>query len=64
MVEGFYPICGRCKNGVLLPVNLGNGSEVGVKYRCTNLECNARFDEHGYEEFEVETESWKRLADG
>jgi hypothetical protein len=64
MTEGFYPVCGKCKSGVLLPVNMGIGVEQGVKYRCTNPDCNARFDEHGYEFFELESESWKRISDG
>ncbi|UCH88354.1 MAG: hypothetical protein JSV49_08815 [Thermoplasmata archaeon] len=64
MTNGTYPGCGKCKTGVLLPVNLGMGSEQSVRYRCTNPECNARFDEHGYEIFDVESESWKRISSG
>jgi hypothetical protein len=61
MVEGFYPTCGKCKTGILLPVNLSVGSEQGVRYRCTNNDCKARFDEHGYELYDEEAQEWKRL---
>ena len=59
-----YPLCGKCKEGRLVPVNLGKDGDRAVVYRCTNLECNARFDEHGYEIYEVESQEWKRLSQG
>ena len=59
-METFYPVCGKCKVGTLLPVNVGVGSEQGVRYRCTNPDCNARFDEHGYEFYSDDEQDWKR----
>jgi hypothetical protein len=56
--------CGICKSGILVPVNLGTGPERILKYRCSNPQCNARFDEHGYEVFEPATQTWKRLSEG
>jgi len=64
MSEGQYAPCGICKAGLLVPVNLGMGPERILKYRCSNAQCNARFDEHGYEVFETQTQSWKRLSEG
>jgi hypothetical protein len=61
MHETMYPRCSKCGEGVLLPVNLGKGGERTIKYRCTNLRCNARFDEHGYEIFDPEKQIWVRL---
>lgn len=60
--ESFYPKCGLCEKGTLLPVNLGAEGEGQVKYRCTNPECTARFDEHGYETYDPEEEVWIRKA--
>jgi hypothetical protein len=64
MSEGQNAICGICKSGVLVPVNLGKGPERILKYRCSNPQCNARFDEHGYETFEPQAQIWKRLSEG
>jgi hypothetical protein len=64
MTDGQHAPCGICKAGVLIPVDLGAGTERPVKYRCNNPQCNVRFDEHGYEVFEVKTQSWKRLSEG
>ena len=57
--EGFYPRCGICGKGRLLPVNLGS-EEGHIKYRCTDPRCNARFDEHGYEVYSEERQDWIR----
>ena len=61
MIDSFYPACGRCKRGVLLPVNLGMGNDQSVRYRCTNTDCNARFDEFGYEIYDDKTQDWVRV---
>ena len=59
-----YPTCGICNKGTLLPVHMGKGPDRALRYRCTNPECLTRFDEHGYEVFEPETEIWRRFAEG
>jgi len=64
MEDRQHPACGLCKKGVLVPVNLGKGPDRALKYRCTNSECNARFDEHGYETFDPETQTWARIGEG
>jgi hypothetical protein len=64
MADSMYPKCNRCNQGVLLPVDLGKGNEKGVVYRCTNIKCNARFDEHGYSVFDPHTQSWDRITEG
>ena len=58
------PLCSMCGKGVLVAVNLGRGPERFIIYRCTNHQCNARFDEHGYEVFDPEGQTWKKLAQG
>jgi len=55
-----YPRCGLCGKGYLIPVDLGDEDTNYVKYRCTNPECNARFDLHGYELYNEEKQSWVR----
>lgn len=62
--DGMYPKCGRCQEGYLIPVDLGKGNEKGVTYRCTNIKCNVRFDEHGYSVFDENTQTWERITDG
>ena len=57
------PLCSLCGKGVLIPVNLGRGPERFVIYRCTNHQCNARFDEHGYEIYNSKEQVWKKLAE-
>ena len=64
MTEGTYPKCDRCKQGFLVPVDLGKGNEKGVTYRCTNLQCNVKFDEHGYSLFDPNTQTWERITQG
>lgn len=59
-MESMYPRCGICGNGFLLPVNMGKEGDRGIKYRCTNPECNVRFDEHGYERYDAEEHEWQR----
>ena len=56
--------CSLCQKGVLMPVNLGKGPERFVVYRCSNHRCNARFDEHGYEVYDTQKQSWEKLAQG
>ncbi len=58
------PTCSLCGKGALVPVNLGKNLERFVIYRCTNHECNARFDEHGYELYDMDKQVWKKLAQG
>lgn len=55
-----YPKCGVCEKGTLIPVNLGTGGERIIMYRCTNAQCNVRFDEHGYETYDEENNEWVR----
>jgi hypothetical protein len=57
--DSIYPTCGKCGKGKLIPVNLGKTEDKKVVYRCTNPECNHKFDEHGYSIFEVESQDWK-----
>ena len=63
MAEAMYSRCGICDKGLLLPVNLGQGGEKGITYRCTNRTCNAKFDEHGYELFDPESQMWVRKSE-
>ncbi len=60
----YYPKCGCCGTGRLIPVDMGNGSERTIKYRCTNPECSVRFDIYGYETYDTETQRWQRLTEG
>ena len=60
MEEGQHTLCRLCKEGLLIPVNLGKGPDRSLKYRCTNPECGARFDEHGYEVYNEEKQDWER----
>ena len=60
-MDSMYPGCGICDRGTLLPVNMGREGERCIIYRCTNRECNARFDEHGYERYSEEAQDWIRL---
>jgi len=64
MTEGIYPKCNRCGTGILIPVNLGESNKKGVIYRCTNLQCNAKFDEHGYSVYNPQTMNWERISEG
>ena len=60
--EGSYPICGVCGKGRLIPVAMLETQEGRlVRYRCTNPECNVRFDQHGYERYDPEKQDWVRL---
>lgn len=61
---GGYPPCGLCGKGLLVPVHMGKGPDRPLTYRCTNPACLTRFDEHGYETFDAESETWKRVAEG
>jgi hypothetical protein len=45
-------------------VNLGKGPERFLVYRCSNHECNARFDEHGYELYDSDKQAWEKLSEG
>ena len=58
------PVCSLCNKGLLIPVNLGKSTDRSVKYRCTNSECNARFDEHGYELYNPKNHEWEKQAEG
>jgi hypothetical protein len=64
MTDGMYPECGRCKKGILTPVNLGESNKKSVIYRCNNLKCNAKFDEHGYSVYNSDTLTWERITEG
>ena len=64
MEEGKHAQCGLCNKGLLIPVNLGKGPDRSLKYRCNNPECNARFDEHGYETYNEEKQDWERPTKG
>jgi hypothetical protein len=64
MSEGMYPKCGRCGIGILVPVNLGETNRKSVVYRCTNIKCNAKLDEHGYSIFDTQTLTWERITEG
>ncbi len=57
-------VCGVCGKGTLIVVNLGKGPERILRYRCSNPDCNVRFDEHGYERYNMEAQDWERLAEG
>ena len=58
--NNFYPRCGICGKGTLLPVNMGNEEDPAVKYACTNPKCCARFDQYGYETYDPEAKAWVR----
>lgn len=52
------PICGK---GFLIPVTIGSGEDRDVSYRCTEPTCGIRFDKHGYERYNEDTQDWDRL---
>lgn len=56
--------CGVCGKGDLIPVHLGKGGDRAIRYRCTNKDCNIRFDEHGYERYDENKQDWVRLEIG
>lgn len=62
IIDSMYPSCGICKKGTLLPVNMGREGERCIIYRCTDHECNVRFDEHGYERYDDNLQDWVRLG--
>ena len=64
MTDGIYTKCNRCGIGILVPVNLGESNKKSVVYRCTNLKCNAKFDEHGYSVYNPQTMVWERITEG
>ena len=59
-MDTMYPKCGICGKGILLPVNMGKEGDRNIIYRCTNKECNMRFDEHGYEIYDEDAQDWVR----
>jgi len=64
MENSAHTPCKLCDSGILIPVNLGKGPDRFLKYRCTNPECNARFDEHGYEKYNEGSQTWDRIVEG
>ena len=59
-----YPKCGVCNRGYLIPVDMGDEEKSYIKYRCTNPQCNVRFDLHGYERYDEEQQVWVRINSG
>jgi len=57
-MDTMYPKCGLCEKGILLPVNIGNEGERNILYRCTSPDCNACFNEHGYQLYDEKTHEW------
>lgn len=57
-----YVLCPVCGKGRLIPVMIGAGEDHDVKYRCTEPSCGLRFDKHGYEHFNEDSQEWERLT--
>ena len=65
VTDSMYPKCGMCNGeGTLLPVKLSQDGDSVIVYRCTNPDCNVKFDKHGYSRYDTETQTWVLTGEG